>query len=328
MRIVVIGGTGHIGTFLVPRLVRAGHEVVSLSRGTRSAYVPSAEWDEVEQIVVDREAEDRAGTFAARVAALNGDAVVDLVCFTLESAMALVEGLRGAAGHLIHCGSIWRYGPSATVPILETTGTPPFGEYGVEKDRIARMLLRETADGGLVTTSLHPGHIVGPGWAPINPLGNLDLDVWRRLASGDVTQVPGLGLEMLHHVHADDLAQAFELAVADREAAAGEDFNVTSAAAVTVRGYLEEAGGWFDRTARLESVTWDRFRDGTTTEHADATWNHLVRSHCASIEKARTVLGYQPAYSSFAAVRESLTWLVEHDRVELDPHAARALLGG
>ena len=39
MRIVVIGGSGHIGTFLVPRLVRAGHEVVNISRGQRSSYV-------------------------------------------------------------------------------------------------------------------------------------------------------------------------------------------------------------------------------------------------------------------------------------------------
>jgi uncharacterized protein YbjT (DUF2867 family) len=33
MRIAIIGGTGHVGSFLVPRLVRAGHDVVSLSRG-------------------------------------------------------------------------------------------------------------------------------------------------------------------------------------------------------------------------------------------------------------------------------------------------------
>ena len=32
MRIVVIGGSGHIGTFLVPRLVRAGHDVISVTR--------------------------------------------------------------------------------------------------------------------------------------------------------------------------------------------------------------------------------------------------------------------------------------------------------
>ena len=30
-RIVVIGATGHVGTYLVPRLVRAGHHVVALS---------------------------------------------------------------------------------------------------------------------------------------------------------------------------------------------------------------------------------------------------------------------------------------------------------
>ncbi|HIQ05374.1 MAG TPA: NAD(P)-dependent oxidoreductase [Anaerolineae bacterium] len=33
MRVVIIGGTGHVGTYLVPRLVEAGHEVISLSRG-------------------------------------------------------------------------------------------------------------------------------------------------------------------------------------------------------------------------------------------------------------------------------------------------------
>jgi len=44
MRIVVIGGSGHIGTFLVPRLVRAGHEVTVVSRGSRTAYTPSPEW--------------------------------------------------------------------------------------------------------------------------------------------------------------------------------------------------------------------------------------------------------------------------------------------
>ena len=29
MRVVIIGGSGHVGTYLVPRLVEAGHEVVN-----------------------------------------------------------------------------------------------------------------------------------------------------------------------------------------------------------------------------------------------------------------------------------------------------------
>ena len=28
MRVVVIGGTGHVGTFLIPRLIHEGYEVV------------------------------------------------------------------------------------------------------------------------------------------------------------------------------------------------------------------------------------------------------------------------------------------------------------
>src|SRR3954471_4433558 len=108
MRIVVIGGSGHIGTFLVPRVVRAGHEVVNVSRGQRSSYVDDPAWQQVERVVVDRAAEDRAGTFAGRVADLRPDVVIDLICFTLDSATALVDGLRGETGHLLHCGSIWR----------------------------------------------------------------------------------------------------------------------------------------------------------------------------------------------------------------------------
>jgi len=32
MRVVIIGGTAHVGTFLVPRVVLAGYEVISVSR--------------------------------------------------------------------------------------------------------------------------------------------------------------------------------------------------------------------------------------------------------------------------------------------------------
>src|SRR5690349_14378191 len=106
MRIVVIGGSGHIGTFLIPRLVRAGHEVVSISRGQRSSYLADPAWEQVRHVPADRSAEDREGTFPERVAGLRPDVVIDLICFTLDSATALVERLRGETGHLLHCGSI------------------------------------------------------------------------------------------------------------------------------------------------------------------------------------------------------------------------------
>lgn len=42
MRVVVIGGTGHIGTYLVPKLVETGYQVISVSWQQREPYQPHA----------------------------------------------------------------------------------------------------------------------------------------------------------------------------------------------------------------------------------------------------------------------------------------------
>src|SRR6516165_9209558 len=125
MRIVVVGGSGHIGTFLIPRLVRGGHEVVNISRGQRGSYLDDPTWQEVRHVAADRVGEDRDGTFPSRIADLQPDVVIDLICFTLDSATALVDRLRGQTGHLLHCGSIWRCGPSLRLPITEDNAAPP-----------------------------------------------------------------------------------------------------------------------------------------------------------------------------------------------------------
>lgn len=318
MRVVVIGGTGHVGSFLVPRLTRNGHQVVSLSRGAHRPYVDDPAWAETEQVTVDREVEDAAGTFADFVRDLKPEVVIDMLCFTVDSARSLIEGLRGHVEHLIHCGSIWMHGPSLKLPVVESDGSEPFGEYGIQKAAIARMLRAETEQGGLVTTSLHPGHISGPGWHVVNPVGNTDPTVWQTLARGAVLDIPGLGAELLAHVHADDVAQAFALAVEHRDQAAGESFHVTAGASLTVRGFAQIAAGWFGREASLRSVSWSEFRAGTADHYADASWEHLSRSHYMSIEKARRLLGYQPAYEPEAAVQEAVRWLIHHGQLTVE----------
>jgi nucleoside-diphosphate-sugar epimerase len=274
----------------------------------------------VTHVTVDREQQDAEGTFGHTVVAQEPDVVIDLVCFTLESATALVTALRGTTDHLIHCGSIWRYGPSIKLPIVEGSASAgaPFDEYGTQKAAIAQMLKDESTAGGLTTTSIHPGHIVGPGWHPTGPLGNIDPAVWHAVSAGGTVRVPGSGAESMHHVHADDVAQAFELAVQNRDSAAGEDFNVVAPTALTVRGYLEIASGWFGRSARLESVSWEEYRSTATEEdYAEQSWGHLHRSHVFSIDKARNLLGYEPAYEPEQAILESVRWLIEHEQLDV-----------
>src|SRR5690606_42078882 len=83
-KVVIIGGSGHVGTYLVPRLVEAGHQIVNVSRGQRAAYTPHAAWNAVETVAIDRAAEEAAGSFGERIAALEPDIVIDMICFRSE----------------------------------------------------------------------------------------------------------------------------------------------------------------------------------------------------------------------------------------------------
>src|SRR3954470_6852476 len=311
-RIVVIGATGHVGTYLIPRLVRAGHDVVAISRGTRAPYTPAPEWSAVERVTDDREAPG----FEERVAALGADAVIDMVCFTPQEAQRLVDALRPSRPLLVHCGTIWVHGPAARVPVGEDEPRTAYGDYGTGKAAVEAVLHRETIAGGVPAVILHPGHISGPGWPVITPAGNLDPDVWRRLAAGEPLALPGLGLGVLHHVHADDVAQAFERALT-RPAAIGSSFHVVAAQAMTLRGLAEGAARWFGREASLEYVDWPEFERRVGAEHAQVTREHVGRSIAASIDRARAVLGYAPRYSALEALNEAVRRLAADGAVDV-----------
>jgi nucleoside-diphosphate-sugar epimerase len=307
--VVVLGGTGHIGGYLVPRLVAAGHDVTVLTRGKATPYRPDGAWSKVTTVIADRVEEERAGTFGARVVDLEPDVVIDLICFTLDSARHLVDALEARVRHFLHCGTIWVHGPSAQVPTTEEAPRRPFGDYGVQKAAIEAYLLDRAHRDGFPVTVLHPGHISGPGWVPINPAGNLELDVYRRLATGEQVALPNLGMETLHHVHADDVAQSFTAAMANRSVAVGESFHVVSAAALTLRGFAEAVAGWYGREADLAFLPWDQWRSTVEPGAAQATWDHIAHSPNSSIAKAVRLLDYGPRYSSLQAVREALEWL-------------------
>ena len=245
MRIVVIGGTGHVGTYLVPRLVARGHEVVVVSRAQRAPYQPDAAWQRVQMVEIDRAAAEAEGRFGTQIRALAPDAVIDMICFRLESARQLVEALRGRVQHFLHCGTIWVHGPSVEVPTTETQPRTPFGEYGIQKAAIEAYLLTAARQTGFPATILHPGHIVGPGWAPLNPAGHFTPGVFTQLARGEELALPNFGLETVHHVHADDVAQSFMAALENWRSAVGEAFHVVSPAALTLRGYAEAMAGKF-----------------------------------------------------------------------------------
>ncbi|UJW86189.1 NAD-dependent epimerase/dehydratase family protein [Devosia sp. SL43] len=315
-KVVVVGATGHIGTYLVPRLVMAGHDVTVVSRGVASPYQQSAVWRHVKAVVLDRTAEEAAGRFGQAIASLEADIVIDLICFTEASNRQLADALAGRVSHFVHIGTIWTHGTAAVVPTLESGEKHPFGEYGVAKAAIEADLLRRAHLEGFPATIVHPGHIVGPGWAPLNPAGHFNPAVFSTIARNETLALPNFGLETVHHVHADDVAQVVMRSIDNRSSAIGESFHAVSGAAVSLRGYAEAMYRWFGHAPKLSFAGFDVWAKTQDADEAKATWEHVARSPNCSIEKGRRLLGYVPRYTSLEAVQEAVTWLISDGQVE------------
>jgi nucleoside-diphosphate-sugar epimerase len=311
MKIVVIGGTGHVGTYLIPGLVTAGHEVISVSRQKRKPYSEHAAWQDVKQVVIDRVEADKKKSFGRQISKLSPDIVIDMICFAPESARLIVEGLHEKVQHFLHCGTIWVHGFSEQVPTDESQFRKPFGDYGINKAAVESWLLSYSRKTGFPATILHPGHIVGPGWIPLNPAGNFNPEVYKKLASGTELALPNLGMETVHHVHAEDVAQAFIKAINYRNNAVGESFHVVSSQAVTLRGYATAMASWFGKDANLKFLPWGKWKLTVSEQDADATWDHIAHSPNCSIEKARKMINYNPRYTSLQAVQEAVRYLIQ-----------------
>ena len=316
VKVVIIGGSGHVGTYLVPRLVEAGHSVTNVSRGTSKPYTSHPAWDKVDQVTIDRKDAEEKGEFGTRIAQLSPDVLVDMTAFDLEQVEQLVEAVRGKIQHYIFCSTVWVGGSATTVPTTEDEMVDALEPYGQKKTQIEKYLLDQVKTHKFPATSFRPGHIVGEGWAPVNPQGNLSLDVWRTISKGEELVLPDHGLATLHHVHADDCAQIVMCAIKNRDASIGECFNNVSPQAISMKWFAQEMYKWYGQTPRISFKPFDEWKKGMDQKDVDASWSHIAHSPCVSIEKSRRVIEYNPKYSSIEAVKEAVKAL--KDRGMLD----------
>ncbi len=238
-----------------------------------------------------------------------------MISFDLPSMQQLVETLHGKIDHYLFCSTIWVYGSFTTIPSTEVDLPNPIEPYGRNKAEMEAWLEEQARRRGFPATSFRPGHIVGEGWLPINPLGNLNPEVFSKIARGEELVLPNLGLEMMHHVHADDVARWILCAIHHRHAAIGEAFNTVSEQALTLKGYTEAIYRWFGQQPRLSFQPFDEWLGGMSEQDAAASRGHVIRSSCHSIEKSRQRLGYHPRYSSLEAIQQAVQVLITQGKV-------------
>ncbi len=305
-RVLVIGGTGHIGSYLVPRLVSFGYEVFVYVRGETQPYPPSPLWKRVTRLSGNREEDEKKGTLQEYIRTIKPDILVDLIAFEPESAAGLVEVLSEEETHLLMCTTAWVYGKTRTIPTSEDAPRLPENDYARKKVRIEDILF--AACGKVRSTIIRPTHITGPGKTFVTPFGDHNPETLQRILNGEEVILLDGGFSTLHHVHPQDVADLFFSALSQPRKAVGEAFNCGARHAMTFFGLGEFLARSFGKPFCFRSMSLEEYAEcfGYPEEAA----MHVRQGCCVSMEKAREILGFVPRYTPEAAVLEAMHDLI------------------
>ncbi|GHT58090.1 hypothetical protein FACS1894109_11660 [Spirochaetia bacterium] len=230
----------------------------------------------------------------------------------------MYEALKDNVGHYLYCSSIWAHGSAGIVPAPEYLPRFPFEDYGKNKLKTEVWLHDKYRKTHFPETVIMPGHITGPGWNFINPCGNFDTRVFEKIGRGEKIYLPNAGMECLHHVHADDVAQVFMNAIIWRSQALGESFHAVAPAATTMKGIAEKMFLWFGKKANIEFLPWNEWKEVTRDPGFIAsTENHVYHSDNYSCEKAQKLINYRPRYTIFEAMCEGVVSMINRGVIKV-----------
>lgn len=233
-RILVIGGTGVASGPCADALLAAGHEVVTLRRGTPRPN-PAAEG--VATILCDR---NDGAALTAAVRRVAPDVVVDFASFTEDQADGLLAALAPGCRQVIFVSTVDVYGlPLARLPMPEDAPWARGGSaYAAAKLAVEARLRDALAPTGTALTVVRPTYSLG-GTFLISLFDRSGAELVARLRTGAPILLPDGGSRLIHPSDARDTGRMVAL-TAGAEVAFGRDYTVgTPQATMTQNAYLE-----------------------------------------------------------------------------------------
>jgi nucleoside-diphosphate-sugar epimerase len=326
MRVLIIGGTGLISTSIAQQLLDRGDAVTAFNRGLTPVRVRGR----LELLHGDRW---QAGSLERAVGGRTWDAVIDMAAFAPEQGKQLVDAFWGRTAQLVFCSTACVYGgPTAELPIRETTLRHPFGRYGVNKAAIEATLLEHSGKGGTAATVLRPSHTTGEGATACGLL--FDDALVSRMRAGLPVIVHQDGATPWAISHASDVARGFVAALGNRQAY-GNDYHLTSHEHTDWNGVYrtlaQAAGGsadlvhvpseWLRKVAPRRSLgVWFIYRFPSIYDNVKAERDLGFRTTVPLLETFRRQIGWMEAAGKLRTPEEEPceTCLVEAFRAGRD----------
>jgi nucleoside-diphosphate-sugar epimerase len=313
MRILVIGGTGFIGTRVIERLAPE-HEVTVLHRGKHAPLLPA----NVRHIAGDR---NHLSEHAAAIHAVRPDVVLDMIASDEHQARAVVEAIRGIAPRLVTISSIDVYrvyevgirlvpGPLEPVPLTEDSPlrtvlyparnipamsaifdwvTPDYEKILVEQ------AVQDQPD--LPATIVRLPMVYGPG----DPLHRFR-DFLQRIDGSPVVQIEETWAAWRGSFgYVEDVASGIALAVTGA-AAAGRVYHIAEAEALSWADWVRAVGKGAGWQGQIEILPTDRApEDLRPPFRAEQHWT-------ADSSRIRRELRYRETVTREEALARTVAW--------------------
>ncbi|HJL05696.1 MAG TPA: NAD(P)-dependent oxidoreductase [Polyangiaceae bacterium LLY-WYZ-15_(1-7)] len=305
MKLVVTGGTGHLGRAACHAFARAGHEVVAASRSGRlpAPLFGEAAGEGIRALALDLSEDAAVDALAAELGPTVG--LVHLAAWhppstahtTAEDRRRLVDvnvlgtmraldaARKAGASVVVYASSFEVYGEPREAPVSEAARTYPLSDYGATKLAGEHHAQAFTDEEGIRSVSLRMPAVYGPGETTSRALPNF----LRRVAAGERPVIFGDGLDQRDQLHVRDAAAAL------------------AAALERGRGPYNVADGAPHSVAELARVAMKVA--GLPGAPEPAPREKRRRDFHMSIERARAELAFAPAVPLEEGMAEELAWL-------------------
>jgi nucleoside-diphosphate-sugar epimerase len=299
MRILIMGGTRFIGVYLTQLLLKEGHSVTLFNRGNR----PSTEG--VEQITGDR---TNVTQLKEKLSKAQFDVIFDNNGRELGDTQPLVEIFQDRLQHFVYMSSAGVYLKSDQMPHVEGDAVDPKSRHKGKHETEAYLTQQ-----GLPFTSIRPTYIYGP-----SNYNELESWFFDRIVRDRPIPIPGNGMHFTQFGHVQDLAKAM-CKVLGNSNTIGQIYNISGDRYVT-----------FDGLARACAVAAGKSPDAVKIVHYDPkkfdfgkrkAFPMRVQHFFASVDKAKTQLGWKPEYDLISGLKDSFEndYLTNgRDRAEID----------
>jgi len=303
--VLVTGGAGFVGATLVRRLTEAGRPVRvfdNFSTGDPT-HLAGVDADVVKGDIRDAAALDAALAgvdsvvhlaAAGSVVASVADPVANFEANVLGTFRVLDAARRADVERLVQASTGGALIGDATPPVNEDSLPKPISPYGASKLAGEGYAHAFAKSFGLGTVALRFANVYGP-WSERKT--GVMTRYFRAIQAGEPLVIYGDGSSSRDYTHVSDISRAIELAL-DKDVPGGTVLHVASGVETRVAELARlccAAAGVPDHPVEYQPT-----RAGE------------VDRNFASYDRAAQVLGYAPAVSLEAGIRDTWDWFQDH----------------